>query len=636
MDAELLKQLETKLWDAADQLRANSKLTASEYSFPVLGLIFLRHAYERFVSAEIRIKAGLTKHPQRGYRTILHEDFTKIKAMYLPERAQWKRLVELPEGENLGEALNEAMIAIEKQYPNLEGVLPKDYNIFDKSLLQSIVRIFNDEKLDLSEGDMFGRIYEYFLNKFAMAGAQEGGEFFTPPSLVNSIVNIIEPKNGKILDPACGSGGMFVQTGHFLEEEGENPAEKVTFYGQEKADLNTRLAKMNMTVHGLDAQIKQGNTFYVDQFSLLGNCSYVMANPPFNVDKVDKAKDFVKKDKRLPFGLPNNDNANYLWIQYFYAYLNETGRAGFVMASSASDAGHSERDIRRDLVKTGAVDVMVAIGPKFFYTRGLPCTLWFYDRAKESDEARKEETLMLDLRETYRKVSSNLHDFTPEHLLNIKAVTALYRGNNKPFKATQKLYTEKTDLALTRTGEMLKLWYEKINFSEGEPSLDHKILPKTLDTEKVKAQKRSINQAWKKLETELKAYVRTEEMKNEKDRKKEIRDQIKEIAEITGYFNTACDDYLYFVKENKWLTDRFPDAVYVDVPGLCKVVSRDEIADNDYSLTPGRYVETASQIDEDFDYETRMSEIKIELKALNAESVKFAKIIQGNLEELGI
>lgn len=636
MDAELLKQLENKLWDAADQLRANSKLTASEYSFPVLGLIFLRHSYERFISAEARIKSKLVEHPQRGYRKILKEDFTQIKAMYLPESAHWKRLVELPEGKNIGDELNEAMRAIEIEYPNLTGVLPKEYNIFDKALLQSIVRIFNDEKLDLSQGDMFGRIYEYFLNKFAMAGAQEGGEFFTPPSLVNTIVNIIEPKSGKVLDPACGSGGMFVQTGHFLEEEGEKPSEKVVFYGQEKADMNTRLAKMNMTVHGLDAKIKQGNTFYKDNFNLVGECSYVMANPPFNVDKVDKGTDFVKKDKRLPFGLPNNDNANYLWIQYFYAYLNETGRAGFVMASSASDAGYSERDIRRDLVKTGAVDVMVAIGPKFFYTRGLPCTIWFYDRAKEDDEVRKEETLMLDLRETYRKVSSNLHDFTPEHLLNIKAVTALYRGNNKPLQVTQELYTQKAALALNTATETLKLWYEKTTFEKGEPAIDSKKLPATLDIEKIKVQKRIINQAWKKLEAELKDYLRSEDMKKEKERKKEIREQIKEIVEITKYFNTACDDYRYFVQEKKWLTDRFPDAVYMDVPGLCKVVSRDEIADNDYSLTPGRYVETVSQIDENFDYATRMTEIKTELKKLDAKSVKFAKSIQTNLEELGI
>ncbi|WP_317169014.1 HsdM family class I SAM-dependent methyltransferase [Perlabentimonas gracilis] len=240
--------------------------------------------------------------------------------------------------------------------------------------------------LQKANGDLFGKIYEYFLNKFAMTGAQEGGEFFTPMSLVQTIVNIIEPNHGTVFDPACGSAGMFVQTGYFIEDEGDKPAEKVTFYGQEKAELNTKLAKMNLAVHGLEGKIQEGNTFYEDKHNLVGKCDFVMANPPFNVDGVDKAKDAVKKDPRLPFGLPKNDNANYLWIQYFYSYLKPTARAGFVMASSASDAGHSEREIRQKLVKTGAVDVMVAIGNNFFYTRSLPCTLWFFDRAKERDE----------------------------------------------------------------------------------------------------------------------------------------------------------------------------------------------------------------------------------------------------------
>jgi len=414
-------------------------------------------------------------------------------------------------------------------------VLPKSYNLFEKDLLQRLIRIFNDEALDDMPGDAFGQIYEYFLNKFAQSGAQEGGEFFTPPSLVKTIVNIIEPNHGVVLDPAVGSAGMFVQTAHFIEEEGFEASQKVTFYGQEKADTNTKLAKMNMAVHGLDGNIVQGNTFYDDKHELVGTCDFVMANPPFNVDGVDKSKDSVKNDPRLPFGLPNNDNANYLWIQYFYSYLNEAGRAGFVMASSASDAGHSEKLIRQQIIDTGAVDVMVSIGNKFFYTVSLPCTLWFFDRAKERDESRKDQTLMLDLRNVYRKVSSRIHDFTQAHLDNIHAIVGLYRGDNTLFNQLLKQY---------------------------------------------------------------KAESHTEEV--------------------------------------EWLTSRFPEGKYADVKGMCKVVNRAEIAENDYSLTPGRYVGVEDHIDHDFDYVSAMGSIKEELQTLNEEANVLADRIQTNLNELGL
>ena len=336
---------------------------------PVLGLIFLRHAYNRFQKVKIEVEKTLPSHPQRGKRPLTKKDFEEQNSMFLPDKAQFDYLVSLPESADVGDAIDNAMKFIEDEYDNLKGVLPKNYSIFSKDLLKELLRIFNKEVLQKAEGDLFGKIYEYFLNKFAMTGAQEGGEFFTPMSLVQTIVNVIEPESGVMFDPATGSAGMFVQTGYFIEEkEGLDPARKVTFYGQEKADMNTRLAKMNLAVHGLEGFIVQGNTFYEDKHNLTGRCDRVMANPPFNVDGVDKAKDVVKKDPRLPFGLPKNDNANYLWIQYFYSYLkphsanSQGGRAGFVMASSASDAGHSEKEIREKLVKTGAVDVMMAMG----------------------------------------------------------------------------------------------------------------------------------------------------------------------------------------------------------------------------------------------------------------------------------
>lgn len=691
MTGEQLKQLENNLWQAADQLRANSKLTATEYSFPVLGLIFLRHAYSRFTDAKSKIEKTLPYHPQRGYKSLTKEDFLKAKAIFLPEVSRWINIAELPEGEDIGEYLNNSMRLIEDDYDVLKGVLPKNYTIFEKDLLFKLVRIFNTELLDNVEGDVFGRIYEYFLNKFAMTGAQEGGEFFTPPSLVNTIVNIIEPDHDIVLDPACGSAGMFVQTGHFIEKEGYSPANKVTFYGQEKTDTNTKLAKMNVTVHGLDANIIQGNTYYEDQHDLVGKADFVMANPPFNVDGVDKSKKSVKEDARLPFGLPKNDNANYLWIQYFYGYLNPKGRAGFVMASSASDAGHSEKEIRQKIVETGAVDVMVSIGTKFFYTRSLPCSLWFFDRDKEQDKERQDKTLMLDLREVYRKVSSNLHDFTPEQLKNITAIVKLYRGDNEYL---QKLVGRYINNYLQELVPLSKTLHELTTFvtevlsiissfgidnteitssvkklNEEQKPIIQQFVPFADQLIKDSKQYSVSNSSYKDF-TQINQYFETGEKQNRKLRKDVRRNaeasvklinnlvveltkehelnknpewrklntnsRLRELETIKQKVVEHFKQIAYYRREATWLLARFPDGAYVDVPGLCKIVSRTDIAGNDYSLTPGRYVGVAPQDDGDFDYEERMAEIKIELQSLNEESSQLAQTILDNLNELGL
>jgi type I restriction enzyme M protein len=676
MTGEQLKQLESRLWKTADDLRANSKLTASEYSFPVLGLIFLRHAYNRFVTAKFEIEKTLPVHPVRGVRPIDKNDFLTAKAIYLPLNAQWNTLANLPESEDLGEHINEAMRSIESEYEALLGVLPKDYNLFDKDLLQRLIRVFNDESLNDVTGDVFGRIYEFFLNKFAMIGAQEGGEFFTPPSLVNTIVKIIEPNHGIVADLAVGSAGMFVQTAHFIEdEEGFDPSNRVTFYGQEKADTNTRLAKMNMAIHGLEGSILQGNTFYEDKHELVGKCDFIMANPPFNVDGVDKSKDVVKKDPRLPFGLPKNDNGNYLWIQYFYSCLNENGRAGFVMASSASDAGHSEKEIRQKLVETGAVDVMVSIGTKFFYTRSLPCTIWFYDRAKEKDAQKADTTLMLDLRDVYRKVSSNLHDFTAEQLQNIQAIVGLYRGNRGVFDKTISNYfhqinenisqlknvaTYLSDSYNVKLTNSFKKLLTKTTLGSWESIIEgddvafttqlathsdsytlqykiddlHTLSKETIDT--LKKAKRGYNNFLKAINAFVKDAGKEDDLRKNKDWKSEVLDTLKEIEIEFNSYSHFIDQILYFNKEASWLITRFPNAKYEDVLGLCKVVKREEIAQNDYSLTAGRYVGVAPQIDEDFDYEERMAEIKVELQSLNEEAIGLAEQIQLNLTELGL
>ena len=629
MTREQLKQLEDRLWKAADDLRANSKLTATEYSFPVLGLIFLRHAYNRYEIAKVEIEKTLPSHPQRGKRPVNKTDFLSANAIFLPDNAQWKHINELPESADIGEYLNEAMKSIEAEYEVLQDVLPKEYMLFESDLLFRLIRIFNDPLLDNVSGDVFGRIYEYFLNKFAMSGAQEGGEFFTPPSLVNTIVNIIEPNHGTVFDPACGSAGMFVQTAHFIEENLHTEAsQKVTFYGQEKADTNTKLAKMNIAVHGLDANIMQGNSFYKDHHDLVGECDFVMANPPFNVDGVDKKKESVKNDPRLPFGLPKNDNANYLWIQYFYKYLNQNGRAGFVMASSASDAGHSEKTIRQQLVETGSVDVMVSIGTKFFYTRSLPCAIWFFDRSKELDADRADKTLMLDLRDVYRKVSSNLHDFTDEQLQNIHAIVALYRGDKSLFKRTLDSYKQNATQHLKEANTILEsMVVEKLLT----------IKSAVLKPESVKEEKRKLNITTKKQIEAFKAKLKTEEIKKGKTLKKQVQDKIKSLEEFLTAINKQIDQHLYFIKEVSWLEKRFPNGLYADVAGLCKVTNREEIKANDYSLTAGRYVGFAPiEEEEGFDFDERIAEIKQELKLLNEEAVDLAQQIQIDLTELGV
>lgn len=373
-----LHHLEKELWEAADQLRANSKLTAAEYSMPVLGLIFLRHADNRFKVYLPEIEADIPPQvPAAQREELIRLGFQGKAAIYLPAQARFETLAALPQGAKVGQAIDDAMQRIEDEVEILKGALPRGYTAFEPDLLAELIKIFNRESLRRATGDVFGRIYEYFLNKFAQSGAQEGGEFFTPPSLVRMIVNVIEPDHGIVLDPACGSAGMFVQTGHFIEGvRHQNPNDKVTFFGQEKSDTNTKLARMNLAVHGLDGKIIQGNTFYEDHHNLVGQCDFVMANPPFNVDSVDTKKVEPQVGGRLTFGLPGTNaktgaisNANSLWIQYFYSYLNAAGRAGFVMASSASDAANKDRDIRQKLVESGDVDVMVAIGTKFFYTR---------------------------------------------------------------------------------------------------------------------------------------------------------------------------------------------------------------------------------------------------------------------------
>lgn len=411
--------LEKRLWDAADELRANSKLKSSEYSVPVLGLIFLRYADHKFAAAEKQLAAKASSRRQVG-----KTDYQARGVLYLPKEARFRALLNLPEGENIGQKINDAMRAIEAENADLKDVLPKTYNRLDNPTLVELLKTLNSIPMDI-EGDAFGKIYEYFLGNFAMTEGQKGGEFFTPTPIVKLIVEIIEPFKGRIFDPACGSGGMFVQSARFIAEHKANPSQDLSIFGQERVSETVRLGKMNLAVHGLSGDIRQGNTYYEDLHNCVGKFDFVMANPPFNVDRVDKER--LKDDKRFPFGMPRTDNANYLWIQLFYSSLNETGRSGFVMANSAADARGSELDIRKKLIQAHAVDVMLSIGPNFFYTVTLPCMLWFLDKGKKKT-ARKDTVLFLDARHIYRQVDRAHREFTPEQVEFLANVVRLYRG----------------------------------------------------------------------------------------------------------------------------------------------------------------------------------------------------------------
>ena len=694
-------QFEADLWKIADNLRANSNLASNEYFMPILGLIFLRHATNRYYEAAAAIEEDRAagKMPERP---LVEADFTRRRALLLPEAARYDVLLQIPKDGELGAAVTAAMDAVEEHFPPLAGQLPKDYERFEDDVLEEMLRTFDSEALRTASGDVFGRIYEYFLAGFSKQGAHDNGEFFTPPSIVQTIVNIIEPDHGVVLDPACGSGGMFVQSSHFIEAEGEDTMKRATFYGHEKNETTAKLAQINLAVHGLQGTIRAGNeaiTYYKDPQELAGKCDYVMANPPFNVDEVDAEK--VKGDKRLPFGLPGVNkskkvsNANYLWLSYFYSYLNETGRAGVVMSSQASSAWRDEAKVRQKLVETGAVDVMIDIRGNFFYTRTVPCQLWFFDRAKERDPERVDQVLMLDARNVYRKVSRAIFDFSLEQQKNIAAIVWLYRGQSDRFLKLVESYLAQAVKAGQATAEPLEIF--------------KKTLGKLIDLAKLFATEKHdpnpLADTWKELtsaQTTLSTCVEAlaaevaaraanwneggndgmrdnaalqaarEDLCDMAERCRDLTKQIDLAAKLSGravdialkelearesdlWANSdigkarrkienaragaveALRRARYFVRQADWLQERFPDAELRDIEGLVKRVNRSEIEAHDWSLTPGRYVGVApEEEDEDFDFEEALRSIHMDLTGLNEEAVALAARIARNFEELGL
>ena len=619
-----IRKLENELWESADLLRSGSKLTSNQYCMPVLGLIFLRYAYSRFKMVEAEI---MKNRPSRGGRVMPVEasDFAAKSALYLPKEAQYDYLVNLPENiaaadlksrdghqmNSLGEVVNNAMQLIEDQSEQLAGVLPKSYTDFSDELLAELLRIFNNSALDDVGGDVIGRIYEYFLNKFAKNIASDDGVFFTPKSLVKMIVNILEPKSGILLDPACGSGGMFVQSGDFVNSKGMNANSAMTFYGQEKVEYNAQLCLMNMAVHGLSGVIKSGdeaNTFYHDAHNLNGCCDYVMANPPFNVDKVKSES--CESAGRLPFGLPSVNkkkefgNANYLWISYFYSYLNERGRAGFVMASSATDSQSKDKNIRENLIQTGCVDVMISVGNNFFYTKSLPCSLWFFDKAK--NEAIRDKVLFIDARNYYSVVDRTLNEWSEWQLKNMNAIVWLYRGEVEKYQALIEEYRDAFRAYSLKCAdkELDEILIKYADFAALTDSLSTHIEAKR------KRAKECVEQA---------------EKRNKKKAQSMWDDYLAWLEEI-----------LTVAKEAKWLSEKFGEGEYQDVAGLCKIADLEEIKSKGWSLTPGAYVGVPPTEDDGVDFTERMKEIHQELLQLQAESNDLMKAISENMKEMGL
>jgi type I restriction enzyme M protein len=701
---EHIEAIEKRLWSAADNLRANSNYASNEYFLPVMGLVFLRYAYSRFVAVKAKIEPTL---PKRGGKTraLSKEDFSQQGAIFLRQKAQFDYLVALPDSADRAQAIIEAMASIEKDYEGLRGVLPQsEYQELDNQVLGQLLRTLNPEELKKVSGDVFGRIYEYFLTQFADQKAHDGGEFFTPISLVSLIAHVLDPERGTVLDPACGSGGMFVQSARIVVEHGQKPTEKLTFRGLEKNATTIRLAKMNLAVHGLEGDIQKAITYYDDPHELVGKADYVMANPPFNVDEIDADK--VKKDRlRLPFGLPGVNkedkvsNGNYVWISYFYSYLSPRGRAGFVMSSQASSAGNAEAKVREKLVRTGDVDMMIAIRANFFYTRTVPCELWFLSRNKP--KAHKDKVLMIDARNVYRKVTRKIYDFSPEQEQNLLAIVWLYRGETERYLQLLSQYLGRAaDEALAcfelsgeggESAQPLPEFVVTVSALEqtlaafvatqpktGECAKQAKALTNEIaqferDIGQFRNSARQATKRWESASDKNAALVKlTASFEPMSDVSRDLIEQTDQIYRLAVRLIDTCEQECkakesdvwvsrevvrarkaaddarafavkqlkqvrYIWKQAHWLTERFPDAQLRDVQGLVKLVSIKDIEANDWSLTPARYVGVAPEaVDEEFDYKESLREIHVELEDLNAEAVKVAAIIKKNFEELGV
>ena len=678
MTTDDLKQLEANLWKSADDLRANSDLKSSEYATPVLGLIFLKFADNKYRQYEAEIQQEYEK-LKGGRREKPIADIAIEKCgFYLPDYARYDYLLALPEEKDIAQALKAAMGAIEDHKPELKGVLPQDeyFRLVrreDKSIPKRLLKNFSDIPADAT-GDMFGQIYQYFLAEFALAEGQGGGEFFTPDSVVRLMVEIIEPRRGKLFDPACGSGGMFVQSRRFIQEydraEGVDP-DDFFVYGQEKTLDTVKLAKMNIAVSGLKGDVRQANTYYEDPFDSFGEFDYVLANPPFNVDDVNLSR--VEADRRFnTYGIPRNKskptkkeqgnesvpNANYLWINLFATSLKPKGRAALVMANSASDARHSEADIRRTLIEQNLIYGMVTLPSNLFYTVTLPATLWFFDKGKVDDRI-----LFIDARNVFMQIDRAHREFSPEQVSNLAVISHLHQGKSDRLMTLVDRYFEQgmarlienwgqvTAVAeqlvavLGASSEFVALW-------DGLPKLEkqykvygEKYGSQSIEVEPRNRAQRKLSQAFEPFFVALHSGLKqldkvVREHEAGLDPKAGKRGQgdrpIKAMKTMLEELQRSVKGAEVFFGHVRWLQERFPEARYEDVTGLCKLATPEEVKEQDYSLNPGRYVgvviEEDGKTEEEFLAE--FLDLNLELEKLNREAHQLEGIIAHNVRQL--
>jgi type I restriction enzyme M protein len=682
MNKEQIKKLEADLWSAADKLRANSDLKSSEYATPVLGLIFLKFADNNYRRHETEIHAEYTKLKGSRREKKISDIAIEKCGFYLPDHARYEHLLNLPEEKNIAKALKEAMKAIEEYKPELEGVLPKDeyaaLTRTDKTLPQSLLRTFADIPTDTT-GDLFGQIYEYFLSEFARSEGQKGGEFFTPRSVVRLMVEIIEPHGGKVFDPACGSGGMFVQSAQFIAEhrkELKGSESGVYVCGQEKTRDTVNLAKMNLAVNGLRGEIKQANTYYEDPYQSFGAFDYVLANPPFNVDDVSLSS--VEKDKRFnTYGIPRNKskvkkadegketvpNGNYLWINLFATSLKAQGRAALVMANSASDARHSEADIRKTLIEQNLIYAMLTLPSNMFYTVILPATLWFFDKAKSDDKI-----LFIDARNIFTQIDRAHREFSEEHIQNIAIISQLHKGRREKFvqlidryfaAGMQRLVENKTNVEPVATqllavlddaggkqavGELVKQWAGLTKLITRYAQYQEKHADESAVDKKNKAQQQlreafepffsALHEGLKRLDKTVRQHEKLLATQAQADGKRVTTDRkTNALKGALEELHTEVKNAEIFYQHIHWLQERFPKAEYEDVTGLCKLASPEDLKEQDYSLNAGRYVGVV--IDEDGkteeDFIAEIFKLSDELLAANEESQKLVATITTNI-----